>query len=49
MARITDLARCTTPAESVTLLIVAGQVDLDDVVGDQLGAEALGLPAQRCP
>ena len=27
-------------------LDVAGEVDLDDVVGDQLGAEPLGLPAE---
>ena len=43
---ITDWARCSSPLPSVTTLIVAGEVDRGDVVGDQLGAEALGLLAQ---
>ena len=43
---MTARARCSVAAPSVTTLIVAGEVDRGHVVGDQLGAEALGLLAQ---
>lgn len=42
---MTALARCTVAGGVGDRLDVAGEVHGDDIVGDELGAEALGLGA----
>ena len=43
VAKMTDDASCTAPLPSFDLLDRAGQIELDDIVVEDLGTEALGL------